>query len=160
MYLNCSEEFRRDYCALWKAMVLLDTPRVEAICRSWGISDANFFASLQLLKPFSPQNNAVHLNATTKAEVYEMQIEAYERVKQLLADSQRVPLELILLGRNLNIVRANNKGMGSPVNRVSIMAWFAARGACAGVPPLLGDEEELLQWYCNRVQYSHLLLGP
>lgn len=50
------------------------------------------------------------------------QVEAFDRVKALLSDSERVPRELILLGRNLNIVRANNKGMGSPVNRVNVMA--------------------------------------
>ncbi|KAJ1469429.1 ABC1 family-domain-containing protein [Baffinella frigidus] len=208
MYVNCSETFRKDYCNLWKAMVLLDTVRVESICRSWGIRDANFFASLQLLKPFSPStNNAVHLNATTKAEVYQMQIDAYARVKELLmtsasaaggcrsrgawgagsnplvtskglgqhassdvrgwwstgvraallaetdrqwVDSQQVPSELIMLGRNLNIVRANNKGMRSPVNRVSIMAWHAARGASSSSPSCYAEHAEERAAWCLR----------
>ena len=51
----------------------------------------------------------MHLQATTKEEVMRMHTEAYARIKQLLSDTQRVPPELILLGRNMNIVRANNK---------------------------------------------------
>ena len=108
-YLSESESFRHEYCALWRAMVLLDTTAVDAICRAWGIRDSHFFASLQLLKPFTPEKHSVHLQATTKEEVMRMHTEAYARIKQLLSDTQRVPPELILLGRNMNIVRANNK---------------------------------------------------
>lgn len=33
----------------------------------------------------------------------------------------------VQVGRNLNIVRANNKALGSPVNRINIMARYACR---------------------------------
>ena len=32
MYITESEEFRQDYCQLWKAMVLTDTPTLAVIC--------------------------------------------------------------------------------------------------------------------------------
>eukprot|EP00284_Hemiselmis_tepida_P008096 CAMPEP_0174923976 /NCGR_PEP_ID=MMETSP1355-20121228/6940_1 /TAXON_ID=464990 /ORGANISM="Hemiselmis tepida, Strain CCMP443" /LENGTH=442 /DNA_ID=CAMNT_0016169717 /DNA_START=191 /DNA_END=1515 /DNA_ORIENTATION=- len=112
-YVSCSEEFRREYCRLWRAMVLTDEAELLRICRAWGVGDSELFASMQLLKPYTPGRGGVHLNATTRADVLRLQLEAFERVRGLLSDSQRVPRELILLGRNLNIVRANNKGMGS-----------------------------------------------
>ena len=155
-YLSMSETFRREYCELWRAMVLLDTASVEAICRAWGVRDSHFFASLQLLKPFSPEKHAVHMQATTKDEVLRWHADAHARIRRLLDDSQALPPtrnpkpetldskpetllsssqalppELILLGRNLNIVRANNKAMGSPVNRVNVIA-AAARASSTG----------------------------
>jgi aarF domain-containing kinase len=124
---STSEEFRKDYCRLWKAMVLMDEGELTRICKAWGVADSEFFASLQLLKPYTPKRGGVHLNSTTREDVLKFQVEAFDRVKALLGDSERVPRELILLGRNLNIVRANNKGMGSPVNRVNIMAKWVAQ---------------------------------
>ena len=108
-------------------MVLMDEGELTRICKAWGVADSEFFASLQLLKPYTPKRGGVHLNSTTREDVLKFQVEAFDRVKALLGDSERVPRELILLGRNLNIVRANNKGMGSPVNRVNIMAKWVAQ---------------------------------
>ena len=65
----------------------------------------------------------------TKADVYAMQARGKERVRSLLHDTEKIPRELMFLGRNMNIVRANNKALGSLVNRVGIMASFAARGS-------------------------------
>ena len=53
----------------------------------------------------------------------------------MLRDSQKTPQELIILGRQLNIVRANNAAMGSPANRVAIMANAAARYIHLRIPP-------------------------
>mmetsp|Transcript_21358 Transcript_21358/g.48244 ORF Transcript_21358/g.48244 Transcript_21358/m.48244 type:complete len:589 (-) Transcript_21358:52-1818(-) len=151
-YLSESELFRKQYCELWKAMVLLDTATVDTICKSWGIKDSNFFASLQLLKPYNPEKHSVHLNATTMEDIVKLQVEAYERVKRLLSDSQQVPRELILLGRNLNIVRSNNKGMGSSVNRINMMAHYAAEGISVDLENPL--EARLYKWYLDRIAHQ------
>lgn len=57
-----------------------------------------------------------------------MQYDAKDRVKHLLEDTNLVPRALIILGRTLNILRANNKVHSSVVNRVAIMADYAAIG--------------------------------
>ena len=66
------------------------------------------------------------------AHAGEMQLHGYERARRLLADSAKTPRELIVLGRHLNIVRANNSAMGSPANRIGIMADHAARAGAGG----------------------------
>lgn len=71
---STSEEFRKDYCRLWKAMVLTDQDELARICRSWGVADSEFFASLQLLKPYTPKKGGVHLNATTREDVLKFQV--------------------------------------------------------------------------------------
>eukprot|EP00466_Bigelowiella_natans_P012016 jgi/Bigna1/85922/estExt_fgenesh1_pg.C_70026 len=136
LYVEASEKFRMDYCKLWKAMVLMDTDTVRDVCLSWGVADSEFFASMQLLKPYRPQKKAIHVANTTIDDILRMQMGLKERVKHLLHDTQLVPRELILLGRNMNIVRSCNKAMGSPVNRVAIMAYYANRGTYS-LNPLL-----------------------
>ncbi|ETO36991.1 hypothetical protein RFI_00078 [Reticulomyxa filosa] len=64
----------------------------------------------------------------TPAEIARMQTEAKERVKTILKRTKTIPRELIFVGRNMNLVRANNKDLGSPVNRISILAAHAAQG--------------------------------
>jgi len=109
LYVKASEKFRKDYCKLWVAMVLMDTDAVRDVCSSWGVADSDFFASMQLLKPYRPSKRAVHVNNTTIDDILRMQMGLKERVKGLLLDTKLVPRELILLGRNMNIIRSTNK---------------------------------------------------
>ncbi len=67
LYVEEPEVFRLQYCRLWKAMLLMRTGDLAEICSSWGIRDAELFASIQLLKPFSKENSIVHVRKTTKA---------------------------------------------------------------------------------------------
>jgi aarF domain-containing kinase len=135
MYSEFSEAFRQSYSNLWVAMVLSDVPAMRAICTEWGIADSDLFASMQLMKPFN-RNRAAHIRGTTRTEMIlhakEMRERGYERTKLLLADTSKIPHELVLLGRQMNIVRANNAAMGSAANRVSIMAHLAAENSRLG----------------------------
>lgn len=45
-------------------------------------------------------------------ELLEMQVQAKERVRELLKETHMIPRELIMLGRTLNCLRANNKQVG------------------------------------------------
>lgn len=101
---------------------------MESITRNWGIEDVNIFASATLQRPYSP-NKAVHLGhqIISNADVYRMQMVAKERVRKFLSDTEKIPKELIFVGRNLNLVRGNNKFLGSPVNRVNIMVKWAVK---------------------------------
>jgi aarF domain-containing kinase len=128
LYMEESEKFRVEYCAFWKALFTMDFSTLERICESWGIDDVNMFASASLQRPYNPKK-ALHLNEKISAEdLYSMQVNAKEKVKKFLKETEKVPLELIFLGRTLNLLRGNNKMLGSPVNRINIMASYAARG--------------------------------
>jgi len=50
----------------------------------------------------------------------------YEQVRDLLADEEKWPKELLFIGRNMRIVQGNNQYLGSPVNRVKIMGTWAS----------------------------------
>jgi aarF domain-containing kinase len=129
LYVHESEAFRRNYADMWCAIVLGDMARLKEICTNWGVGDPELFASFQLLKPYDARNkDAIHMHRTTQADVLNMQMRTKERIRSLLQDSAKIPKELTLVGRAMNLVRANNKGAGSPVNRIHILSLSAARG--------------------------------
>ncbi|KAI8989998.1 ABC1 family-domain-containing protein [Pilobolus umbonatus] len=127
LYIQESEKFRLEYCKLWEALFTLDIPVITEICKEWGIHDANMFASITLQRPFSGKK-AVHLQDFDVKDMYELQSHMKERIKNFLQDQALFPRELIFISRNMNIVRANNKATGSPVNRINIMAKWAVHG--------------------------------
>jgi hypothetical protein len=47
-------------------MVLLDFKALQEVCVDWGIQDSELFASMQLFKPFKPQEGAAHLTKSTR----------------------------------------------------------------------------------------------
>jgi hypothetical protein len=47
----------------------------------------------------------------------EMRSKGYEMAKAMLKDSAKTPQELVIVGRMMNIVRANNAAMGAKANR-------------------------------------------
>ncbi|KAK9766700.1 hypothetical protein K7432_004037 [Basidiobolus ranarum] len=137
LYVTESDKFRTEYCRFWKSLFLMDTKTLEGICQGWGIQDVNMFASATLLRPYNGKQ-AVHITSKpTTQDVYEMQIQLKQRAKQFLSNTELIPRELIFIGRNMNIVRSNNKVLGSPVNRINMMAQWAVKG--------LGSDWS--QWY-------------
>eukprot|EP00127_Corallochytrium_limacisporum_P000277 Clim_evm24s9 gene=Clim_evmTU24s9 len=150
LYVESSETFRREYCELWKAIFELDSAVYGRICESWGVADSDLFASLQLMRPFTP-SKGVHQSKPTRAEMAEMQMKAKERIKHLLADTEKVPRELVFVGRAMNYVRANNKDMGSPVNRISVMVKYAVKG--------LNKDGSVTMGWIQRVTFNLRLLA-
>ncbi|KAI8393653.1 ABC1 family-domain-containing protein [Radiomyces spectabilis] len=149
LYIQESEKFRLEYCKLWEALFMLDMKTMNKICESWGIHDSNIFASITLQKPFSP-NKAVHLGKQTlnAHDMYELQVNLKHRIKYFLQDQALFPRELIFISRNMNIVRANNKVLGSPVNRINVMARWAVRGLSVRNDPSTHEMAKLsiTQW--------------
>lgn len=65
---------------------------------------------------------------TSVLDAYEIQMKLKTSLKDFLINSELLPKELIFIGRNMTIVRANNKTLGSPVNRINRMARWAVVG--------------------------------
>jgi aarF domain-containing kinase len=122
-------EFKYEYALFWKSLFLNDQKTLVDITRSWGIHDVDLFASATLMRPFSSTKTPLHLGQkVTKTDVYEMQMAAKARAQKFFQDTHLLPRELILVGRNMNIIRAINKELGSPVNRIARMVQWAVRG--------------------------------
>ena len=129
LYIEEPARFRKQYSQFWTAMFLRDMETLNKIGYEWGVKDIDFFASLQLIKPFSSKKGVIDTKTLNRKDLVRMQLDAKKRVQQVLGHTRTIPRHLIFVGRNMNIVRANNKDLGSAVNRVGILAEYAAKGA-------------------------------
>jgi len=129
LYVHLTPEHRVEYCQLWKAIVSLNMTALTDICSKWGIGDPKMFASMTLSKPYNAKTVLHVSNNNTSIQDFEATIGDRDRISKLFKDNSKIPKEMIFVSRNLNLVRHNNKVMGSPVNRPYIMAIWAAKGA-------------------------------
>ncbi|RDA96288.1 hypothetical protein CP533_1641 [Ophiocordyceps camponoti-saundersi (nom. inval.)] len=135
LYVYMSDKFRHEYCKFWKALMTFDNKTVAAVTAEWGIKGADLFASATLMRPYeggdaSTRSEAMagDVEGATPAERHlAMQRRFKQGVRDLLADEEKWPKELIFIGRNMRIVQGNNQYLGSPVNRVKRMGEWASR---------------------------------
>ncbi|KAI7883026.1 hypothetical protein K492DRAFT_205723 [Lichtheimia hyalospora FSU 10163] len=103
--------------------------RYESYMQRMGNTRQMFLASITLKNHSIPAKWCIpeRPNVDMK-EIYELQVSLKEHIKDFLKDQSLFPRELIFISRNMNIIRANNKSIGSPVNRINVMAQWALYG--------------------------------
>jgi aarF domain-containing kinase len=134
LYIRMSPEFKHQYARFWKALISLDNSTINDVVHSWGVNNADIFASATLMRPYTGGDNSTtsalteELKGKSEQErAYEMQVKMRAGIKQILGDETKWPRELIFIGRNLRIVQGNNQFLGSPVNRIKITGLWASR---------------------------------
>ncbi|MBW0493179.1 hypothetical protein O181_032894 [Austropuccinia psidii MF-1] len=136
LYINLPDKFRREYCELWRSLFVLDIRSIEGIAKGWGIANTDLFASATLLKPFqismSPTSNDKKLKP--KISAYESSLKIKETMKTLLENEALIPQELIFIVRCMRMMQGNNQALGSPTNRINILAHAAAAGMRINAP--------------------------
>ncbi|KAF8193802.1 ABC1 family-domain-containing protein [Pholiota molesta] len=154
LYVPVPEPFRVQWGKLWRAMLVGDYSGVEKITKEWGFGLPEVMASFTLLKPTVLKNNRKHnkSGAAPKTEQkpltqYEMSVRMKQKLKEFLADTDRMPKVLIFLTRNMRMVQGNNQAFGSPVNRIKITGLWASRSLTRHLPPPAPST-------------AHALLGP
>ncbi|ORY87017.1 ABC1-domain-containing protein [Protomyces lactucae-debilis] len=133
LYIKESDTFREQYCLFWKSLFLNDMTTLRTIAESWGVGAPDLLASATLLRPYRHDPSIRQTSHTVpktekerKEEAYAAQVAVKEKIKDFLKDQEKIPQELLFIGRNMRIVQANNQAMGSPVNRISITAKWAS----------------------------------
>ncbi|KAI1379187.1 ABC1-domain-containing protein [Hypoxylon crocopeplum] len=134
LYVFMSPKFRHQYALFWKSLLTFDNETIAEVTKEWGIRAPDLFASATLMRPYEggDQSTKGHimkeLNGKTQAERhYEAQQRMKQGLREILADEDKWPQELIFIGRNMRIVQGNNQFLGSPVNRVKMMGDWASR---------------------------------
>ena len=165
LYVTIPPNVKRQYASLWRALLSSDWDTVRDVTESWGVGEAGLFASAVLMRPVKMERTGNGLsshaekgsgangsteNAGTELNAYEQSVRMKERLKRFLVDTDKMPKELIFLGRNMRyvyvthshfddsshlysllvsqrIVQGNNQSLGSPVNRIKITAYWASR---------------------------------
>jgi len=134
LYIRMSPKFRHDYASVWRALMTFDNATIERVTRDeWGINAPEIFASATLMRPYEggEKNIMREMQELSKKDQkvrqFEMQQRMRKGIRDILANQDKFPQELIFIGRNLRIVQGNNQFLGSPVNRVKITGTWASR---------------------------------
>ena len=128
LYISETESFRLQYCQLWKAILTWDNKSLNKIAAEWGVQFPEILASATLLSPYKGSLPPDLDNLKDADDAYKAQLAIRDKLRNFLSDTEKIPLELVFLGRNMRIVQATNQLLGSPVNRPALMANWASRG--------------------------------
>lgn len=123
----------------------MDFDTIKDVAESWGIGTPDLFASATLMKPvrFGGQKERDEFDQMSQ---YERSVLIKQRLQGFLSDTDKMPKELVFIGRNMRseqiylstflsprtnvvyrIVQGNNQMFGSPVNRIRITGSWASR---------------------------------
>ncbi|KAG2155182.1 ABC1 family-domain-containing protein [Suillus bovinus] len=135
LYVTIRPTVKRQYASLWRALLTSDWDTIRNVTGSWGVGEAGLFASAVLMRPVkigrgdrsSSRTENANGDPGNELNAYEQSVRMKERLKRFLVDTDKMPKELIFLGRNMRIVQGNNQSLGSPVNRIKITAYWASR---------------------------------
>lgn len=161
LYVRVSETFRRQYATLWRGLITMDFDTIKDVAEEWGIGTPDLFASATLMKPvrFGGQKETDEFD---KLSQYERSVLIKERLRRFLTDTDKMPKELVFIGRNMRsvrcsvwlimlnfgfacrIVQGNNQLFGSPVNRIRITGEWASRSLTAD--PSLSRSQRLREY--------------
>ncbi|OCH92041.1 atypical/ABC1/ABC1-B protein kinase [Obba rivulosa] len=141
LYVSVSKTFQRQYATLWKGLLTADLGVVKSIADEWGIGTPDLFASATLMRPVRFGQPAEGAPDFEKMSQYERSLFMKEKLKNFLTDTDRMPKELVFIARNMRIVQGNNQSLGSPVNRIRIIGYWASRSLA--VTPGLSWTERL-----------------
>ena len=112
LYVGVEEEFRRQWVALWRGMLAGDFGEVESVTKAWGMGAPELLASATLMKPVRLSRKDVKRTKRDKEREsgekelsqYEMSVLMKKRLKDFLADTDKMPKVLIFLMRNMRSV--------------------------------------------------------
>ncbi|KAF9220569.1 ABC1-domain-containing protein [Gyrodon lividus] len=127
LYVRVRESFRREYATLWRGLLAADWNAIEGVTRSWGIGAPDLFAGVTLMRPVRSREKRGNGSGEMKLNQYEQSMRMKAKLRGFLVDTDKMPKELIFLGRNMRIVQGNNQALGSPVNRIKITGYWASR---------------------------------
>ncbi|KAI0687097.1 atypical/ABC1/ABC1-B protein kinase [Cytidiella melzeri] len=126
LYVRVTETFRHQYATLWKSLMTMDYDTIKDVAGQWGIGTPDLFASATLMKPvrFGGQKAREKFDNMSQ---YERSVLIKQRLQGFLSDTDKMPKELVFIGRNMRIVQGNNQMFGSPVNRIRITGSWASK---------------------------------
>ena len=110
LYVHPTPDFQRQYATLWKSLMTLDLKVLEEVATEWGIGEPKMFASVTVMRPLSSFNDKNDEEAErfekefSEMNDYEKSVVMKKRLQNFLVDQDRMPKELLFIGRNLRLV--------------------------------------------------------
>nr|CAG4638372.1 EOG090X047B [Cyclestheria hislopi] len=128
LYDELTPGVRKSLCLLWKSMIQKNEVDIKKYANELGVGDYETLCEILLQKPL--RNSAYGLsNLLSEEEIQYMKKTAAQRFDHVMSVLKSMPRSMLLVIRNINTVRAITKDHGSIVDRYTIMARYATRGA-------------------------------
>jgi aarF domain-containing kinase len=115
LYVRLNEDLKRQYAELWRGLLGGDWVAIEDVTKEWGIGTPDLFASATLMRPVRYERktnegkkdsvNENDDNEEEKITEYERSVRLKRKLKGFLTDTDKMPKELIFLGRNMRMVQ-------------------------------------------------------
>jgi aarF domain-containing kinase len=126
LYRELSEEFRVNYCHLYKSICEGDLAGIRKYSEYMQAAHAwKLFASMLTATSFDQVENrslgAKKLSATDRDRMQSYATQHMDGISELLA---RIPRPLLLLLKTMDCLRAVERQLDTPVNTYTIMVWF------------------------------------
>jgi aarF domain-containing kinase len=119
LYVNLSEDFRREWVNLWRAMLEGDYEGVDNVVKGWGMGLPDLMASFTLMRPTvlkkgrrkeHDKKPGEHNHERKKPLTqYEMSVIMKQKLREFLQDTDRMPKELIFLSKNMRMVQGKQQ---------------------------------------------------
>ncbi|CAG8529987.1 4566_t:CDS:2 [Ambispora gerdemannii] len=129
LYRELSDDFRKTYCTLWKALILNDTKALEESAETLGVGEYTNFLPLIFTQriPESTSLLSEDLSPEDRAIFYK-QIKNIT-LNDLLNFLELLPRDMLLVFRTINLLRGIHKQLGGTSTEVfSLNAEYATRG--------------------------------
>jgi len=128
LYEELSLSVRQSLCLLWKSIVLGDHPRMKKHAAELGVTEYLLFAEMLLQRPVSFGSVKV-TDTLSQQETSHMQEMAAQHFDLIINNLRAMPHTLLLVIRNINTVRSITSELGNLVDRYTLMARSATKGA-------------------------------
>ena len=106
LYIQMNPKFRKEYALFWRSLMTFDNETIGRITKEeWGINAPDIFASATLMRPYEGGDGMTlaEIRSMSKKEQRERQFEMQEKmrkgVRDILANQEKFPQELIFIGR-------------------------------------------------------------
>jgi len=109
LYIRSTPKFQQQYATFWKSLMTFDLEVLGEIATEWGIGEPKMFASATLMRPLSSFDRRDAKTAQFQKELaemndYEKSVAMKKRLKNFLVDQDKMPKQLLFIGRNLRLV--------------------------------------------------------
>ncbi|KAB7495386.1 putative aarF domain-containing protein kinase 5 [Armadillidium nasatum] len=122
-------DVRQSLCRLWKSIVLGDHPAMKKYSEELGVREYLLFAEMLMQRPVDSLGLRSLKELLSEADLQYMKDMAANKFDRIIQILRSIPKETLLIIRNINTVRAVTKDHGTQVDRYTIMARSATRGA-------------------------------
>ncbi|KAL7192714.1 hypothetical protein ACSBR2_024516 [Camellia fascicularis] len=140
IYKQLDEEFRLDYCQLWKALILQDSNKIQQLAECFGVGKYSRYLPLIFTGRTTESKSALGRGMSAEEKKNLKQELKSLKIEDLSSFMESLPSDFLMILRTDGILRSLLSKLGAP-QRVRLLTY--AKCALYGLSPKLNPESDL-----------------